>query len=101
MMLVFVGSQVACFHGLLSTTGGEALYRTDHPSFMFRLFEFTRTFPQLVNYNPYWNGGTEHFVGVTSGIAGPGRVVRIRLRVSRGDLRAIRDPPHRLDRLRR
>ena len=74
VMLIFVASQVACFHALLTTTGGDALYRTDHPSFMFRLFEFTRTFPQLVNYNPYWNGGTEHFVGVTSGIAGPGLV---------------------------
>ncbi|MCK5529024.1 MAG: hypothetical protein KAI74_05030, partial [Kiritimatiellae bacterium] len=44
----------------------------DHPSFMFRLFEFTRTFPQLINFSPYWNGGTEHFVSVTSGTAAPG-----------------------------
>ena len=72
LILLFIVLQLMCFQELISTSGGSALYRTDHPSFMFRLFEFTRSFPQLINYNPYWNGGTEHFVGVTSGTAGPG-----------------------------
>ncbi len=72
LLPVFVVMQVICLHAFWWTSGGKALYRIDHPSFMFRLFEFTRCFPQLVNYNPYWNGGTEHFVSVTSGTAGPG-----------------------------
>lgn len=72
LVLCFIVLQLICFYSLIETSGGVALYRTDHPSFMFRLFEFTRTFPQLINYNPYWNGGTEHFVSVTSGTAGPG-----------------------------
>ncbi len=66
--LLLVVFQVLCFHALLSTTGAGALYRDDHPSFIFRLWEFGRTFPSLVNYIPYWNAGVVHFTGVTSGI---------------------------------
>lgn len=72
LVVIFIILQLLCFQRLLATSDGSAIYRTDHPSFMFRLFEFTRCFPQLINYNPYWNGGTEHFVSVTSGTAGPG-----------------------------
>lgn len=75
LVAVLIIAQVMCFLSLLEGTGGAALYRTDHPSFMFRLFEFSRTFPQLVNYNPYWNGGTLHYVGVTSGTAAPGLIL--------------------------
>jgi len=75
LSFLFLVAQVMCFHSLMAGTGGVALYRTDHPSFMFRLFEFSRTFPQLVNYNPYWNGGTLHYVGVTSGTAAPGLIL--------------------------
>lgn len=40
----------------------------DHPSFMFRVWEFGKVFPgALGGYLPFWNGGVEHFVGVTSG----------------------------------
>jgi hypothetical protein len=35
---------------------------------MFRLWEYARTFPRLVTYNPYWNGGVVNFVGTTSGV---------------------------------
>lgn len=67
LLAVLVFSQVACLYYLFSRTGGEALYRDDHPSFMFRLLEFSRTYPQLVNYNPYWNGGTVGYVEATTG----------------------------------
>lgn len=70
--LILIGSQFVCFAALLHATGGQALYRTDHPSFMFRLWEFSRTFPQLVNYNPYWNAGTVGCVELTSGTLAPG-----------------------------
>jgi hypothetical protein len=69
LLVVF---QVLCFHAFLAVTRGEALYRDDHPSFIFRLWEFGRTFPSLVNYIPHWNGGVVHFTGVTSGILGLG-----------------------------
>lgn len=70
--VLMVWSQAMSLLQLGGATGGAPLFRYDHPSFMFRLWEFASCFPQLVNYNPYWNGGTLHYVGVTSGIAGPG-----------------------------
>ena len=69
---LMLGAQAYCLWTLIRTTGGLALYRTDHPSFMFRLWEFTQTFPQFVNYNPFWNAGTLHVVSTTSGASGPG-----------------------------
>lgn len=72
VLLIFLFSEFACFRSLLKTTGGAALYRDDHPSFMFRLWEFAHTFPRLVTYNPYWNGGVVNFVGTSSGTAAVG-----------------------------
>lgn len=54
---VLIAAQIACLVMLLRTTGGAALYKDDHPSFLFRFWEYSRTFPQLLNYNPWWNGG--------------------------------------------
>lgn len=42
----------------------------DHSSFLFRLHEVRATFPALGGYNPWWNGGIEHFFSVTSGVHG-------------------------------
>jgi hypothetical protein len=74
-LLVLVGSQALCVAGLWAGTGGSALYRIDHPSFMLRLWEFTRHFPQLVNYMPQWNAGVLHEASVLTGVAGPGLVL--------------------------
>jgi hypothetical protein len=74
-LLVLVGSQVWCVTALLERTQGVALYRTDHPSFMFRLWEFTRTFPHLANYLPHWNAGVLHTASLTSGTPAPGLVL--------------------------
>lgn len=46
---------------------GRMAQGIDHPAFLFRLHEFFAAFPALGSYNPYWNGGIEHFIGVTSG----------------------------------
>jgi len=67
VLLILLFSQAACLRSLLTTTGGAAVYRDDHPSFMFRLWEFTRVFPRLVSYNPYWNGGVVNFVPSATG----------------------------------
>ena len=72
LLMILVLSQMLCLAGLLRATGGQALYRDDHPSFLFRLWEFSRTFPRLVTYNPYWNAGVVNFVGTTSGTAAIG-----------------------------
>lgn len=72
LLLVLLAVQYQSFRNLLEQTGGEALYRDDHPSFMFRLWTLGRTFPQLRNYSPFWNGGTVDFVGTTSGTSSVG-----------------------------
>ncbi|MBP7276037.1 MAG: hypothetical protein KBA51_07525 [Kiritimatiellae bacterium] len=69
---LLLSAQIAAAVFFLQETRGIPLYRIDHPSFMFRLHEFARTFPQLLNYMPHWNGGTLHFAGTVSGAAGPG-----------------------------
>ena len=75
LLVIFLYAQFASLDALLSKTGGEALYRTDHPSFMFRLHEFSSTFPSFVNYNPFWNAGSLHYYSVTTGSAGPGLIL--------------------------
>ena len=45
-------------------------WSSDQPSFLFRLHEVRATFPRLGGYNPWWNGGREHFISVTSGTHG-------------------------------
>jgi len=58
--LLALASMAGCAFALLAGTGGAALYRDDHPSFLYRLVEFGRTFPRLIWYTPWINGGTEH-----------------------------------------
>ncbi len=73
--------QAVALYFFLNFTDGRPLYRIDHPSFMFRLHEFARTFPQLVNYMPHWNAGTVHMAGTPSGTGGPGLLLWPWLRV--------------------
>ena len=53
-------------------TGLSPLYRDDHPSFLFRIWIFSESFPQLIYYNPLWNGGKIATYVVASGATGPG-----------------------------
>lgn len=70
--LLLIG-QLACARAAWGIVGGQVPWGFDHPSFMFRLKEFGALFPfALGGYNPWWNAGTEHFVGVTSGAHGYG-----------------------------
>jgi len=69
-VLVFVcmvGLQIHLFESFLGYTHGAPLYKDDHPSFLFRLWEFKEAFPRLANYAPYWNGGRVHVEGALSG----------------------------------
>jgi len=67
LVTLLVVAQVACFFQFFRMTDGGLLYRNDHPSFLFRLHEFARNFPQAVNYLPQWNAGRAHCYSTTSG----------------------------------
>lgn len=66
--VLLVVAQMASFAALLGHTGFAALYRDDHPSFMFRISEFVRTYPHMAVFNPWWNAGVVNAVGASSGI---------------------------------
>ena len=70
--LIVVGSLGLCAVRLGLATDGAPLYRDDHPSMMYRLWLFRQTFPQTVNYSPWWNGGVLDSTPVSSGIQGVG-----------------------------
>ena len=68
LYFVFAAGVALCAHALYSATdGGKALWRDDHPSFLFRLWIFGKTFPHFLSYNPYWNAGATDFVCTTTG----------------------------------
>lgn len=62
----------SCAIAFAQETGLSPLYRDDHPSFMFRIWVFSESFPQLIYYNPLWNGGKVATYLVASGATGPG-----------------------------
>lgn len=64
--IALVAAQAACLVAALPCIGGLP-WGIDHPCFMFRIREFLDAFPSLGTYNTWWNGGVEHFIGVTSG----------------------------------
>lgn len=73
---LLLGGQLASARAAWGVVGGQVPWGFDHPSFMFRLKEFGALFPfALGGYNPWWNAGTEHFVGVTSGSHGYGMLL--------------------------
>ena len=52
---------IACVGWLLwecyQATGFQMIYRTDHPSFVYRFWAFKETFPRPDFYDPHWNAG--------------------------------------------
>jgi len=74
-LIILLVCQLRCIHELLDATDGMPLYSDDHPSFMFRLWVFGRTFPRLTYYNPIWNGGKEAVYLVASGTTSPGTLL--------------------------
>ena len=70
MAALLVASQVVFTALAWKDFAGQIPWSADHSSFMFRLHEVRATFPRLGGYNPWWNGGTEHFISVTSGTHG-------------------------------
>ncbi len=68
LLALLLGMQFVAYLSLWRYTDGLALYRDDHPSFMFRLYEYTRTFPAMTVFNPWWNAGVVNSVGASSGV---------------------------------
>ena len=82
LLALLLGSQVWSARLAWGIVGGTVPWGFDHPSFMFRLKEFGDLFPgALGGYSPWWNAGTEHFVGVTSGAHGFGVLILPLLKV--------------------
>jgi len=67
MLGILVLSQIACFNQLWRATGGEALYSGDHPCSMYRLWAYAHSFPNVIFYDPFWNGGREVSCLATTG----------------------------------
>jgi len=72
VFLILVFCQFQCLNELISKTDALPLYGDDHPSFMNRLWVFGQTFPRLVYYNPFWNGGKVAAYIVASGTTSVG-----------------------------
>ena len=68
LALLLIGVQLASFAALAFHTGFRAVYRDDHPSFLFRIKEFVETYPSMVVFNPWWNAGVVNAVGASSGV---------------------------------
>lgn len=69
-LAVLICGQCICLRAAWPVAIGKMAQGIDHPAFLFRLREFFTAFPALGSYNPWWNAGTEHFIGVTSGAHG-------------------------------
>jgi hypothetical protein len=62
------------FRELAQGTGWAALYRDDHPSFMYRFWSYARSFPRYFYYDPLWNAGGISGALVSSGMTPMGMV---------------------------
>ena len=67
---VLVAAQFRFWRLAAPSVLGSFPWAVDNSSFLFRLHEVREIFPALGGWNPWWNGGIEHFVGATSGIHG-------------------------------
>ena len=76
LLVLLLGGQIWCARTAWRIVGGQVPWGFDHPSFMYRMKEFGDLFPfALGGYSPWWNAGTEYFVGVTSGAHGFGLLI--------------------------
>lgn len=68
LLTLLLSTQIFCLCAAWPVTIGRMAQGIDHPAFLFRLHEFFHVFPfALGSFNPWWNAGIEHFIGVTSG----------------------------------
>ena len=72
LFILLVLAQVLALAKLLQATGGAPLYRDDHPSFIYRLWQFGCVAPRNLTYDPHWNGGVTGAVLAETGVDGIG-----------------------------
>lgn len=70
LLAILLAGQAACLARAWPSVAGTLPWGVDHGAFLYRIREYREAFPALGSYNPLWNAGTEHFVGVTSGAHG-------------------------------
>lgn len=68
ILFILVISTIVCATTFWHVTGGKPLYNDDHPSAMHRLWSFSRIFPKIIYYDPFWNGGVVNVTIVSSGL---------------------------------
>jgi len=61
-----------CINVFWNQTGGAPVYQDDHTAFMQRLMVFGKTFPQVLYYDPFWEGGGAKSYLASSGTGAPG-----------------------------
>lgn len=66
-VLLLLAQAMALFN-LMDSTGGAPLYRDDHPSFLYRLWQFGVVAPRSLTYDPHWNGGVVGSVLADTGV---------------------------------
>ncbi len=57
VLVLLVAAEAWLTWRFMETTGGAPLQRDDHPSFFYRLQLLRETYPQIISYDPRWNGG--------------------------------------------
>jgi hypothetical protein len=67
-LAIMLALQWVTLRELYLATEWLPLYRDDHPSFMYRFWSYARSFPALIYYDPFWNGGKVGSYLVASGI---------------------------------
>jgi hypothetical protein len=74
VLFILLISAISCATTFWRTTGGNPLYNDDHPAFMHRLWNFSRIFPAMSYYDPFWNGGVVNTTIVGSGLIPAGLI---------------------------
>ena len=70
LLAMLLATQAVCLARALPLVMGALPWGVDHGAFLYRIREYRDVFPALGSWNPFWNAGTEHFIGVTSGAHG-------------------------------
>ncbi len=72
LALLLVATQFVALAALIGLLDGRMLYNDDHPSFMYRLWVISKSFPRMLSYSPAWNGGYVEYAPLTTGANAPG-----------------------------
>lgn len=72
LLMALLLLQVGAWIALMRESGGDPLYRVDHPSFFYRFWSWGQMAPRFIYYDPHWNGGYVAPYLIASGVLAPG-----------------------------